>query len=302
MTAPSPTILESSCTGCGLCVRACPSGILALQNGTARATAPECIGCGHCQALCPAQAVAMDQEWSHPFRFQTFHHDDEELLPGKIDLSALARLVRSRRSCRLFTGQPVAPEILRDLVLFGWAAPSGTNAQGLVFTVLPDRATVIRLGEGVADFFQRLNSKAANPFLRKVLALVGRPELEHYYQRHFQSAARALRQWDEHRRDLLFHQAPAAILVGSGPGCATPVEDALLATQNILLAAHAMGLGSCLIGYAVEAMRREPRIKATVGIPHHEPVHSVIALGWPAVSFLRNPGRKNPHIRIAPAG
>ena len=58
--------------------------------------------------------------------------------------------------------------------------------------------------------------------------------------------------------DRLFHGAAAAILVTGRRQASCPAEDALLATQNILLAAHAMGLGSCLIGFAVEAMRRDP--------------------------------------------
>ena len=39
--------------------------------------------------------------------------------------------------------------------------------------------------------------------------------------------------------------------VATAPGASSPKEDALLASQNILLAAHAMGLGTCLIGFAV---------------------------------------------------
>ena len=49
-------------------------------------------------------------------------------------------------------------------------------------------------------------------------------------------------------KDQLFHGSTAAILTGSNPGVSCPAEDAPLATQNILLAAHSIGLGSCLIG------------------------------------------------------
>ena len=71
-----------------------------------------------------------------------------------------------------------------------------------------------------------------------------------------------------------------------------PAEDALLATQNILLAAHAMGLGTCLIGFAVSAMQKDSRIKDLLKIPREENVHAVIALGHPAVTYLRLAGRK----------
>lgn len=70
------------------------------------------------------------------------------------------------------------------------------------------------------------------------------------------------------------------------------ITDALLATQNILLAAHSMGLGSCLIGYAVAAMKRDPSIQRSIGIPAEEEIHAVIALGYPDEVYQRVAGRK----------
>jgi nitroreductase len=80
--------------------------------------------------------------------------------------------------------------------------------------------------------------------------------------------------------------------VGSEPGASCPAEDALLATQNILLAAHAMGLGTCLIGFAVEAIRRDAGLKALLQIPPGERVFSAIALGWPDEAYVRPAGRR----------
>ncbi|MBM4372879.1 MAG: nitroreductase family protein, partial [Deltaproteobacteria bacterium] len=84
----------------------------------------------------------------------------------------------------------------------------------------------------------------------------------------------------------------AVILVGSSPGASCPAEDALLASQNILLAAHAMGYGTCLIGFVVEAMRSDPRIARVLGIPREERVHAVIALGRSAERYRRAAGRR----------
>ena len=84
----------------------------------------------------------------------------------------------------------------------------------------------------------------------------------------------------------------AAILVTGKKDASCPAEDALLATQNILLAAHAMGLGSCLIGFVVEAMRRDAKLRRQIGIADDEEIYSVIALGYPAVNYLRPANRK----------
>ena len=92
-----------------------------------------------------------------------------------------------------------------------------------------------------------------------------------------------------------------AIVVGSKQGGSTSAEDALLATQNILLGAHSMGLGTCLIGFAVIAMARDSHIQQALGIPPEETVHAVIALGYPDERYLRITGRKVPVIRYPDA-
>ena len=89
------------------------------------------------------------------------------------------------------------------------------------------------------------------------------------------------------------------MLFRSRPGASCPGEDALLAAQNILLAAHTMGFGTCLVGFAVEAMRRDRSIRRALGIPDDEAVHAVIALGRPAVAYLRPAGRRPIRIRYA---
>jgi nitroreductase len=124
-------------------------------------------------------------------------------------------------------------------------------------------------------------------------------KLGHYYRRYHAQVEEALRQWGEAGRDRLFHGATAAILVGTETGASCPREDALLAAQNIALAAHAMGIGTCLVGFAVEAMRRDRSIQRSLGIPETEDIHAVIALGKPAVTYLRPAGRKAAKIRYA---
>jgi nitroreductase len=60
------------------------------------------------------------------------------------------------------------------------------------------------------------------------------------------------------------------------------MEDALLASQNILLGAHSLGLGSFMIGFAFEAIKRDKHIRKLLQIPDEESVSAVIALGYPA--------------------
>jgi nitroreductase/Pyruvate/2-oxoacid:ferredoxin oxidoreductase delta subunit len=290
--AVTTVIDRDKCIGCGECVRVCPSQTLAMQDGKAVVTGARSLACGHCAAVCPVEAVRVEALDPCSFRFHTFACRTDWMPYGAFDAGELVRLMASRRSCRSFTGEPVPPPVLEDLVKIGTMAPSGTNSQGWTFTTLPSRAAVMKLGNAVGAFFKRLNRMAENPLLRHGLRLIGKPELADYYRDYHQSVAEGLADWEERGRDRLFHEAPAAIIVGSIPGGSCPAEDALLVTQNILLGAHALGLGTCLIGFAVSAMQKDVRIKDLLKIPRAENVHAVIAVGYPAVAYQRLTGRK----------
>jgi len=280
------------CSGCGLCVTVCPTGTISLKEGKAIASGEESISCGHCEAVCPQGAIhvtAIDQEMS---RYDTFTANKKWLPPGKYDTSALAQLMSSRRSCRCFTEQPVDRAVLEDLVKIGITAPSGTNSQSWTFTVLPTRRAVVSLAEHIARFFEKVNATAEKAMLRRFLKLIGKGELDAYYHGYYRKVKEALEEWRSSGKDRLFHGSTAAIVVGSKPGASCPAEDAMLATQNILLAAHSMGLGSCLIGYAVGAMKNDPSIQKAVGIPSEEEIYAVIALGYAVEVYQRTTGRK----------
>ena len=56
---PIPIIDLQKCDGCGLCVRACPTNALDLQNGKAFiANSLACEYSGLCEAVCPTQAIS----------------------------------------------------------------------------------------------------------------------------------------------------------------------------------------------------------------------------------------------------
>ena len=292
------TIDPELCIGCGACVKVCPNDTITMQNEKAVVSGQRSQSCGHCAAVCPTGAVRVRAIDPRFLAFRTFQADDRWLPHGQFPVTDLVRLMASRRSCRNYSDRPVAREILEDLIRIGTTAPSGTNSQKWTFTVLPTRPAVSALGERISLFFERFNRLAAKKWLRVGLKWVGRRELDTYYREHYESVKTALEEYRRLGRDRLFHRAPALILVGSNPGGSCPAEDALLATQNILLAAHAMGLGTCLIGFAVAAMEKDPALKAFCGVPSTERVHAAIALGYPDETYLRPAGRRPAVIRF----
>lgn len=293
------TVIDQElCTGCGLCVRVCPDETIGLVDERAEVIGDQCFQCGHCLAVCPVGAISVAALDPAALVFKTFTLDQRWLPWGEFDPALLVRLLASRRSCRNYLPQPVSRDLLLDLVKAGTTAPSGTNSQQWTFTILDKREQVERLGGAIAGFFIKLNRQATNPLLRLLAAIFLKDALGKYYRSYYRAIEQGLKKWRDEGRDLLFHGAPALIVVGSGPGASCPAEDALLASQNILLTAHAMGLGSCLIGYAVAALERQPDLKKILGMPASEQVYAVIALGFPGEKYQRMAGRKAALIRF----
>ncbi|MFW5734168.1 MAG: nitroreductase family protein [Oceanidesulfovibrio sp.] len=299
--AVTTVIDQYTCIGCGMCVRVCPSRTLAMVDGKAAVTGASSLQCGHCESVCPVGAVrveALDRELE---AFSSFQAQREWLQPGAGGADEARRLVRlmaSRRSCRNYTAEPVSRQTLDDLVKMAVTAPSGTNSQRWTFTVLPTREAVRKLGDRISRFFEKLNAMAEKPWMRKGLKLLGRGELDEYYESYYHAVKRALAEWREHDVDRLFHGAPAAILVGVSPGASCPQEDCLMATQNMILGAHALGLGTCLIGYAVAAMKEDKSIAAELGLPKGEVIHAVVAVGHPDETYRTVAGRLRPLVRM----
>ena len=91
---------------------------------------------------------------------------------------------------------------------------------------------------------------------------------------------------------IVYDLSSAVIMVGGLKESSCPSEDALLATQNILLGAHSIGLGTCLIGFAVSAIANDSKLKKSLGFHNNEAIYSVIALGYPDEKFRRLTVRK----------
>ncbi len=280
------------CNGCELCLSVCPCETISIINKTAQITGNESLTCGHCISICPVDAISLKNSEFKKIDFDTFTYKNKWIEHGNFEISQLVQLMLSRRSCRNFTNENFDNDILEDLIKIGTTAPSGSNCQDWTFTIIPTKKDVTSLAEKIGKFFKKLNKLSNNTMLRKTMTLFGNKKLEFYYENYYESVKEAIELYENEGIDKLFHGATAVIMVGGLKESSCPSEDALLATQNILLGAHSMGLGTCLIGFAASAIANNSKLKQDFGIKQNETIYSVIALGYPSEKFRKLTIRK----------
>ncbi len=285
-----PVVDHDLCTVCGLCIEVCPKDVITVIDGKITVVDGNCLLCSHCYAICGADAISFDPALLRDLVFRTFHTAGVDR--NKVSPEALVDFSRSRRSMRSYSDEPVPHGVLADLVEFAASAPSGSNCQNWEFTVINGRGGVFALAQKIQSFFEKLNSLVRNPVIRYLSVLVAGGKLLKYYKNNFSSVEMGLERAAA-GRDPLFHGAPSLVIIHGGMEGSLPLEDGQYAAYNITLLAHAMGLGTCFIGYASETINKSSELKNYLKIPEKNRVFAVLTVGYPGLMFERPALRKN---------
>ena len=202
-------------------------------------------------------------------------------LPLPPDTVGLLEGLRTTRTIRRYTDEPVPPEALRAMLFAATRAPSGSNRQAFRFLVLTDGPDRPR-GEG-ADRRRRAPGVGLEARVRRLLDGLGRrrrlAEGPH-------GARRCRRYVDE------FANVPVLVLP-----CLVryrepeSFEGASIypAVQNLLLAARALGYGAALTGWHKIV---EDELRPLLGIPDGVFIAATITIGRPEGSH--GPVRRRP--------
>lgn len=244
------SVNEAKCIGCGLCEKDCPASYIYVEGGKAHVKTGGCLECGHCYAICPEGAVTMTG----------YDCRDEAVVPmTEVTADNLLDAMRSRRTIRQFTDQPVEPDKLRKILEAGRYSPTGSNAQNVAYTILGSRQAE---AEAICvDIF------------RKRTALPSR----------LKSFAERIKITD----DFFFKGAPLVILVTSGRGV-----NAGLASAYMEIMAESMGLGVLYSGFFVACTRLSRRLRKLIRLPRGHKVVTCMVIGYPAVKYQRIVPRK----------
>lgn len=177
--------------------------------------------------------------------------------------------IYGRRAVREYTNESVDEKLLVQFINAAIQAPSAVNQQPWSFMVIRDQALLDRISrEAKAHMLETLPAGAMGDHLRQLL---GEPECQ------------------------IFYHAPILILISVVAESPWAVEDCSLAAENLMLSAHAAGLGTCWIGFA-QGWLATSKGKEAIGIPSaYVPVAPII-VGHPRTSPAPVP-RKQPDIR-----
>ena len=180
----------------------------------------------------------------------------------------LFALMRERRSIRDFQQDPVDEATLLRLVEAASWAPSAGNRQDWFFSIVTDPTRKAEMGQAVRTRWREII--AANRDLGVI------DEVKRYAAT-FDSFTQApavvvvsARKPDALQRHML------GDAVGATVGSAT---SAAMAAQNLMLAAHALGLGSCCMTGALAAREELARL---IGLEGKQAIICLVALGKPA--------------------
>lgn len=166
----------------------------------------------------------------------------------------LDEAIHGRRATRRFAPEAVDRSILERLVDAAIFAPSAVNEQPWHFTIVRNRPLLDRI------------SAEAKAHLLGAMAGQGVPERLH----------ENIDNPDFH----VFYHAPVLILISARRG-QWAVENATLAAENLMLAAHGEGLGSCWIGFAQRWLETAAGM-TLLGIPADVLPVAPIIIGHPA--------------------
>lgn len=274
---------EERCSGCGLCVSVCKDYGIVLENKKAKISETPCfgcIGCGHCMAICPAGAIEIHGRELSP--------GDLFALPEKesaVDYEQLLSLLRRRRSIREFKDIPIEDEIIEKILDAARTAPMGLPPSDVNVLVFDTREKVRAFARDFCDYLESMKWFVSGWFLTLMRPFWGRANDEmfrgfikplfHIYIDNMKKGV-----------NLVNYDAPLAIYFYGSP-YADPT-DPIIAATYAMVAAEALGLGTCMLGAIhpmIQSGKKAKIFREKHGIKHPSREGIFVIFGVPDVQY-----------------
>ncbi len=179
--------------------------------------------------------------------------------------------IYSRRSVRDYSPAVVSQASIHVLLYAAVQAPTAMHEEPWAFAVIQDRAMLDRLSETAKQtLWLQAQGEGNSGLARRSVTMISDPAFNVFY-----------------------NAGTLIVIYGKTQGPFT-AADCWLAAENLMLAACAAGLGSCMIGLAAPALNT-PEWKKRLDVPDGMTAYAPILIGYPAEQ-PPPPSRKPPEL------
>ena len=294
---------RQKCKGCKACFQTCPTSCIQWDEKEKIPYATglggmdmACLACNNCESVCPTAAIKFRGEYRvlkgryrtpddkltemvspMPFGEKDRGRSFEEI---EKELTETERIIYRRRSTRLFQNKPVPKELVERIIEAARWGPSAGNCQPWKFVIVDNKQKIEDLDRQCAKFLYRLQSiYIGRQWWRKpIVSLLSYMRVNSLDQRPLAAMEKV-----KQSGGIICFGAPVVIhVLKDVRGIGNPDFDTGLACQNLVLAAHSLGLGTLYIGFIVNTIKYLPkRVKAGIGIEYPYDLVASICVGYP---------------------
>jgi len=176
-------------------------------------------------------------------------------------MNAVIQAIKKRRSVRSYTRDRIPHEVLETLLEAATWAPTGANMQQWRFVVVESPEMLERFITVADEQYWAWANKQKDSWLGKI-----RAQLDQTLSA------------DDPDYDPVFYGGSAIVwVIATRSGAAT---ECAAACQNMMLAAHSLGLASCWVGFGNMA-RTDPELEALLELGEKEKPLEPIVFGYP---------------------
>lgn len=182
--------------------------------------------------------------------------------------------IRGRRSIRNFQERQIEAEHLAAMLEAAAWAPSGSNSQSWLFTAIQNKAILAKINELVREGLRNWIPDDDYPAKRSAKAKAQKKDYN------------------------FFFNAPALIITSNRADYSNAIADCALALENLFLAGHSLGVGSCYVNY-LHWLRNDLPLRNylyELGIPKEHTICGSAAVGYiskPSIAPPRKEGTIN---------
>ncbi|MFA7562038.1 MAG: nitroreductase [Methanoculleus sp.] len=183
-------------------------------------------------------------------------------------------VIRERRSVRNYIDRDVPDDVLGAIIAAGIQAPTALGLQPWQFVIVKDRDLMQRISDYCKPILIESIEEERKAGTEEFLTALKTPGFN------------------------IFYNAPVLILVLGDRKAVSSFLDCALCAENMMLAAWALGIGSCWIGSAA-LIQQNPDLLAALRVPDDHQIVAPLIFGYPA-PLIPKLARREPRITWVP--